>query len=73
MANYMSIKQMKFLTQYKWCELTPAQKKAVKSNERTQLGCFCKYGYTRTALYDTAVGRVLVESYGEYCDLLSSR
>ena len=68
----MSKRKMRLLKDYDWSNLTDKQKKEIRKNERKEVGCFCKYGYTQCALYQTIIGLVFVDSYKEYCELLNS-
>lgn len=63
---------MRFLSQYKWSDLTQKQKDKIKKNPRTQIGAHYKYGYTNHSLFNTIIGLVYCEGYGQYCDILNS-
>lgn len=68
----MSVKSMRFIADHNWQDLTDKQKARIKKHERKQVGAHYKYGYTNHSLFNTCIGLVYCDGYGQYCDILHS-
>lgn len=69
MSIFTTKKNVRALAEKDFSKLNNSEKKKIMKIK--ELACHTKYGYTDCAVYDTEVGRVKVESYGDYADLLN--
>lgn len=72
MAQDMSIKRMRLMSTKTWSKMNQTQRNKVKKSERTEIGQFCKYGYTQYSLWLCNGDLIFCEGYTEYCDIQHS-
>ena len=69
MSNFTTKENVRALAEKDFSKLNNSEKKKIMIIN--ELACHIKHGFPDCAVYDTEVGRVKVESYGDYADLLN--